>query len=71
MVEADASRHEAAKHFGISVSSVVRRMQRWNESGSAAPNISGAPERANLDDSGMLYCPPPVAGPQKENFTPR
>jgi hypothetical protein len=26
-------------------------------------DISGAPERANLDDSGLPYCPPPVAAP--------
>src|SRR3954451_8307327 len=32
MVEAGASRHEAAEHFGVSVSSVVKWMQRWNES---------------------------------------
>ena len=31
MVEAGASRHEAADHFGVSVSSVVKWMQRWNE----------------------------------------
>jgi len=37
MVEAGASRHEAAEHFGVSVSSVVKWMQRWNESRSAAP----------------------------------
>jgi transposase len=37
MVEAGASRHEAADHFGISVSSAVKWMQRWNESKIAAP----------------------------------
>ena len=41
MVEAGASRHEAAEHFGISVSSVVKWMQRWNESRSAAPMPRG------------------------------
>jgi transposase len=41
MVEARASRHEAAEHFGISVSSVVKWMQRWNESRSAAPKPRG------------------------------
>jgi transposase len=41
MVEAGASRHEAAEHFGVSVSSVVKWMQRWSESRSAAPKPRG------------------------------
>ena len=41
MVEAGASRHEAAEHFGVSVSSVVKWMQRWNESRSVAPKPRG------------------------------
>ena len=41
MVEAGGSRHEAAEHFGLSVSSVVKWMQRWNESRSAAPKPRG------------------------------
>jgi transposase len=41
MVEAGASRHEAAEHFGVSVSSVVKWMQRWNESRSPAPKPRG------------------------------
>ena len=41
MVEAGASRHEAAEHFGVSVSSVVKWMQRWNENRSAAPKPRG------------------------------
>jgi transposase len=41
MVEAGASRHEAAEHFGISVSSVVKWMQRWKEARSAAPKPRG------------------------------
>src|SRR5271165_1535107 len=41
MVEAGASRHETADHFGVSVSSVVKWMQRWNESRSAAPKPRG------------------------------
>ena len=41
MVEAGASRHEAAEHFGVAVSSVVKWMQRWNESRSAAPKPRG------------------------------
>src|SRR2546423_9411242 len=41
MVESGASRHEAAEHFGVSVSSVVKWMQRWNESRSAAPKPRG------------------------------
>ena len=41
MVEAGASRHEAAEHFGLSVSSVVKWMQRWNETRSVAPKPRG------------------------------
>ena len=41
MVEVGASRHEAAEHFGVAVSSVVKWMQRWNESRSAAPKPRG------------------------------
>lgn len=41
MVEAGASRHEAAEHFGVSVSSAVKWMQRWNETRSAAPKLRG------------------------------
>ena len=41
MVEAGASRHEAAEHFGVSVSSVVKWMQCWNESRSPAPKPRG------------------------------
>jgi len=41
MVEAGASRHEAAEHFGVSPSSVVKWMQRWNECRSAAPKARG------------------------------
>jgi transposase len=41
MVEAGSSRHEVAEHFGVSVSSVVKWMQRWNESRSAAPKPRG------------------------------
>src|SRR3954454_7250058 len=40
-VESGASRHEAAEHFGVAVSSVVKWMQRWNESRSAAPKARG------------------------------
>src|SRR6478735_9453916 len=36
-----ASRREAAERFGVSVSSGVRWLQRWNESGSAAPKPRG------------------------------
>jgi transposase len=41
MVEGGASRHEAAEHFGIAVSSVVKWMQRWEESRSVAPKPRG------------------------------
>src|SRR5436190_16197095 len=41
MVEAGASRHEAAEHFGLAPSSVVKWMQRWKESRSAAPKPRG------------------------------
>src|SRR5436190_10660869 len=41
MVEVGASRHEAAEHFGVSVSSVIKWMQRWNESRSVTPKPRG------------------------------
>ena len=41
MVEAGASRHEAADHFGVSVSSVIKWLQRWMESRTAAPKPRG------------------------------
>ena len=41
MVETGASRHEAAEHFGVSVSSVVKWMQRWQACRSAAPKRRG------------------------------
>ena len=40
-VEMGASRHEAAEHMGVSVSSAVRWLQRWEESRSAAPKPRG------------------------------
>jgi transposase len=40
-VEAGASRHEAAEHFRVSVSSVVKWVQRWHERRSAAPKPRG------------------------------
>jgi len=40
-VEMGASRHEAADRFEISVSSAVKWLQRWRESGSAAPKPRG------------------------------
>ena len=36
-----ASRHEAAERFDISVSSAIKWLQRWDESGSAAPRPRG------------------------------
>ena len=36
-VELGASRREAAERFEVSVSSAVKWLQRWRESGSAAP----------------------------------
>jgi len=41
MVEAGASRNEAADHFGVSVSSAVKWMRRWKESRSATPKPRG------------------------------
>lgn len=41
MVEAGASRHEAAEHFGVAVSTVVKWMQHWKECRSAAPKPRG------------------------------
>jgi transposase len=40
-VEMGASRHEAADRFEVSVSSAVKWLQRWRESGSAAPKPRG------------------------------
>ena len=40
-VETGASRHEAAELFGISVSSAVRWLQRWNETGSCLAKPHG------------------------------
>ena len=40
-VEAGASRREAGERFEISVSSSVRWLQRWRESGSVAPKPRG------------------------------
>ena len=40
-VEAGASRREAGERFEISASSSVRWLQRWAESGSAAPKPRG------------------------------
>jgi len=40
-VEAGASRREAGERFEISASSSVRWLQRWQESGSAAPKPRG------------------------------
>src|SRR2546423_12299397 len=52
MVESGASRHEAAEHFGVAVSSVVKWMQRWNESRSAAPKARGGSTSAwKLEDN--------------------
>ena len=40
-VEAGASRREAGERFEISASSSIRWLQRWRESGSAAPKPRG------------------------------
>jgi transposase len=40
-VEMGASRREAAERFDISVSSAIKWMQRWRESGSARPKPRG------------------------------
>src|ERR1700730_120784 len=40
-VEMGASRREAAERFEVSVSSAVRWLQCWSESGSAAPKPRG------------------------------
>jgi transposase-like protein len=40
-VETGASRRKAAEHFGVSVSSAIKRVQRWHESRSAAPKPRG------------------------------
>jgi transposase len=40
-VATGASRHEAAERFDVSVSSAVKWLQRWHESGSVAPKPRG------------------------------
>ena len=40
-VETGASRHAAAEEFGISASSAIKWLQRWNESGSCTPRPRG------------------------------
>jgi transposase len=40
-VEMGSSRHEAADRFEVSVSSAVKWLQRWRESGTAAPKPRG------------------------------
>ena len=40
-VETGASRREAAEHFGVSVSSAIKWVQRWHRSRSAAPKPRG------------------------------
>jgi transposase len=40
-VETRASRREAAEHFGVSVSSAIKWVQRWHQSRSAAPKPRG------------------------------
>jgi transposase len=40
-VETGASRREAAEHFGVSVSSAIKWVQRWHQSRSAAPKPRG------------------------------
>jgi putative transposase len=40
-VEAGASRRVAAKHFAVSVSCVIKLVQRWRRTGSVAPGQMG------------------------------
>jgi transposase len=40
-VKSGASRNATAKRFAVSVSTVVKLMQRWQETGSAAPSQMG------------------------------
>jgi transposase-like protein len=50
------SRREAAERFDISASSAIRWVQRWDESGSAAPShVAEVSLRWNRMRSG--YCP--------------
>ena len=51
-VEAGASRREAGERFEISASSSIKWLQRWHESGSAAPKPRGgsvSPLEAHAD----------------------
>jgi transposase-like protein len=47
-VEMGASRHEAAERFEVSVSSVVKWLQRWCESRSATPKPRGGSKRGDV-----------------------
>jgi transposase len=41
MVASGASRHEAAEYFEVAVSSAVKWLQRWRDTGSSAPKPRG------------------------------
>lgn len=46
-VEAGASRHQAAARFGVGVSSAIRWVQEWRESGRTAPRQQGGDRRSD------------------------
>ena len=49
-VESGMSRHGAAKRFAVSVSSVVKLMQKWERTGSLEPAAVGGHRRRKLAD---------------------
>lgn len=46
-VEAGASRRQAAARFGVGVSSAIRWVQEWRESGRTAPRQRGGDQRSD------------------------
>ena len=46
-VEAGASRHQAAAHFGVGVSSAIRWVRQWREHGSVASKPQGGDWRSH------------------------
>ena len=55
-VEAGASRHAAAAHFKVSVSSAIRWVQRWRASGEIAAKPRGGSTSPLEDHQGALLA---------------
>ena len=62
-VEAGATRHAAAAHFKVSVSSAVRWVQRWRASGEIAAKPRGGSASPLEDHEAVLLA---VAGDQPD-----